>query len=605
MATWLQFDFSDSWVRALAVLVDMAVKGIVILALATMVAAALRRSSAATRHLVWALALIGLLLLPMLALVMPKWQLPILPPVASSSASTSAVQGDPRADGKRANAPPMVQSGGSIAPAAATTPMSAGTEPNHAPELASLLSRASNLAQLIFWLWLAGVMASLAPLVAGMVLVGRLRRHARPMDLPAWPELAGLSVEVRQTLDGAMPMATGLVRPMILLPGEFVGWPEEKRRAVLLHELAHVQRRDCLTHALARVAVALHWFNPLAWVTLRRLRIERESACDDLVLSAGEQASVYADQLLEIARTTHAGALESVVAITMAKKSQLEGRLLAVLDATRNRRTLRWGVIAFGIIILLAVTVPLGMLKLSEAKLQPDPVKTPRTFDYTFTYEQRRFGLSASQAVRDNYVQQITNEKEKNDYINKITHDRVIRQRQRARTDGTGVRYEVIEDLGSPSDNKDAQAAQREKQSRTRIFIYDGKDMADINRFRNDAIIMREKIGYPNLSFLMQLQTQKGPYEHIEFNDYRLIKGYRIPFQIFRRDGQMEEKITIEKVDVDVSFEDGLFDIFKTIPPGMHVADARNPSGLTEYTIPAESKRDDSKTSHGQHTLTK
>ena len=84
------------------------------------------------------------------------------------------------------------------------------------------------------------------------------------------------------------PMAWGILRPALLLPANAVSWSADRRRAVVLHELAHVKRRDCLIHVLAQAARAVHWFNPLAWVGTRRLRAERERACDDLVLNSGD-----------------------------------------------------------------------------------------------------------------------------------------------------------------------------------------------------------------------------------------------------------------------------------------------------------------------------
>ena len=88
-----------------------------------------------------------------------------------------------------------------------------------------------------------------------------------------------------------MPMACGVLRPAVMMPEEADVWPAERLRIVLLHELAHVKRHDCLTHLVAQMACALHWFNPLAWIAARNVRTERERACDDLVLAAGTRGS--------------------------------------------------------------------------------------------------------------------------------------------------------------------------------------------------------------------------------------------------------------------------------------------------------------------------
>ena len=140
-----------------------------------------------------------------------------------------------------------------------------------------------------------------------------------------------------------MPMAWGIFRPSVLMPADADAWPDDRLRIVLLHELAHVKRRDCLTHLFAQVACAAHWFNPLAWMAVRRLRAERERACDDLVLAAGTRGSDYANQLLEIARVMQGGRFPGVLAgasLAMAHRSQLEGRLIAILDPSVRRRGL-------------------------------------------------------------------------------------------------------------------------------------------------------------------------------------------------------------------------------------------------------------------------
>jgi len=134
-----------------------------------------------------------------------------------------------------------------------------------------------------------------------------------------------------------MPMTWGILRPVVLLPANADEWPQERREAVLTHELAHVARKDVLTLALAQVAVALHWFNPLAWIAARELRVERERACDDEVLRAGAKASAYADYLLRVARSTRIVGAAALGGLAMARPSQMAGRLLAVLDDGRRR----------------------------------------------------------------------------------------------------------------------------------------------------------------------------------------------------------------------------------------------------------------------------
>ena len=130
-------------------------------------------------------------------------------------------------------------------------------------------------------------------------------------------------------------MTCGVTRPVILLPCAALTWDVSRMRVVLLHELAHIRRRDCLMHCVAQAALALHWCNPLMWMALARLRAERERACDDLVLVAGTRGSDYAEHLLDIARQFRRQGME-VAAVAMARPSELEGRLLAILDPLRE-----------------------------------------------------------------------------------------------------------------------------------------------------------------------------------------------------------------------------------------------------------------------------
>jgi TonB family protein len=160
---------------------------------------------------------------------------------------------------------------------------------------------------------------------------------------------------------GSMPLAWRLVRPVILLPAEAGQWPPERLRTVLLHELAHIDRHDCWTLAMAEMAVALYWFHPLAWWAAGCARRERERACDDRVLAAGVAASGYASDLLEVAR----GRLDTALpAPAMARPSNIETRLRAILDPTIRRHTVRAKFIGATALAALLVLAPLAALRL-------------------------------------------------------------------------------------------------------------------------------------------------------------------------------------------------------------------------------------------------
>jgi HEAT repeat protein/beta-lactamase regulating signal transducer with metallopeptidase domain len=318
---------------------DAIIKASVVLGLTALAAASLRRASAAARHLVWTLGLIGALVAPALSLALPRWEVPIVRITVPSAAADSSIA-PPSTNPSR---PPLTHRPESPA-------VHMATEDTVQVALAPRDTRVS-WTLLLLVLWSIGAVIIVGRVILGLAAVQWMSRRMHLVTEAPWlmqaQQLAqrlGLSrVRFLRTGAASMPMAWGIVRRSVLMPADADVWPDDRLRIVLLHELAHVKRRDCLTHLFAQIACAAHWFNPLAWMAVRRLRAERERACDDLVLAAGTRGSDYADQLLEIARVMRAGRFPAVLAgasLAMAHRSQLEGRLIAILDPSVPRRGL-------------------------------------------------------------------------------------------------------------------------------------------------------------------------------------------------------------------------------------------------------------------------
>ena len=173
-------------------------------------------------------------------------------------------------------------------------------------------------------------------------------------------------------------MTFGLLRPAVLLPSDSAGWPDSRRRTVLLHELAHVRRGDAATHLAARVALAFNWWNPLAWTAWREFLKERERAADDLVLNAGERASDYAGHLLEVARGLGTVPATAWAGVCMARPSQLEGRLVAILDSRVNRKSPGRAAAVLAAALAVAAIAPLAALRGQNPQVPPDVDATIR-----------------------------------------------------------------------------------------------------------------------------------------------------------------------------------------------------------------------------------
>lgn len=295
-----------------------ALKSAAVLSGAWLVSVLLRKRSAAARHQVWTAAFAALLALPFLAVSLPPLHITGAIPIPNLVFQATAT-----ATGQTSSAEPVAS-----APHAPSKPV-------------------SRRPGMVFWmmlLWAAGTTAALLQTLVAAAAMGRIRRQAlRAPDGELRPltEALGLQhpVELLEAHSGSMPMTFGVMRPAVFMPSDAAGWSEERRRMVLLHELAHVRRGDVATHLLARTALNLYWWNPLAWFAWRMFLKERERATDDLVLSAGARASEYAGHLLEVARTMQASPAIGWAAVAMARPSQLEGRLLAILDGRVNRAT--------------------------------------------------------------------------------------------------------------------------------------------------------------------------------------------------------------------------------------------------------------------------
>jgi HEAT repeat protein/beta-lactamase regulating signal transducer with metallopeptidase domain len=334
-------DFGTSWLGV----ADAIVKATLLFLAAGLASFLLRRRSAALRHMIWMLALASVLVLPVLSIALPHWQWNLVT-IESASQSPAAFSGK--------------IAGAEIQPAASRQQPEASFRPpanSHVSESASRRSEATAVpartpvswSAVLLGLWMVGALLIVSRLVAGVIAVQWMsRRTERVTDAPWLAQAKSLAAEVGvsprvvflRSQGAAMPMAWGLFRPAVLMPADADRWPAERLRIVLLHELAHVKRHDCLTHMLAQISCALHWFNPLAWIAARHVRTERERACDDLVLAAGTRGSDYANQLIEIARVMRAGRFPAVLAgasLAMAHRSELEGRLMAILDPSVPR----------------------------------------------------------------------------------------------------------------------------------------------------------------------------------------------------------------------------------------------------------------------------
>lgn len=365
---WNAVSSASNSFELLLFLAASAVKATFLLGFVALLCSVVRRFSAATRHLLWTLSLCAALLLPFLSIV-EVWEVPVLPAEISSlnpaqsneAASTTddasqrpengkqwSIKVSPKINDSEPKAqafqPPMSPV---AKPLPVTNPSDVDASVRH-----SSATFSSTLAKWALAIWFAGAALLLLRLVVGFMATNLLTRGAVEFTEP---KLIGLfssllnelqlkgKVRLLRSERTLMPIVCGVLRPVVLLPASADDWSEERSRMVLLHELTHVTRKDCLTQMLAQAACAVYWFNPFVWHAARRLRVEREQACDDYVLSIGTKPSDYAHHLLEIARYLQEHSVfqwSQTATVAMARRSQLEGRLLAILSTEGKRRAM-------------------------------------------------------------------------------------------------------------------------------------------------------------------------------------------------------------------------------------------------------------------------
>lgn len=364
--------------RVLLALTDASLKTLLLLLAASLLALVARSASARVRHLVWSVGLGGALLLLPLGALAPNWSIPglqIRAPFTKSAERLLSTSAEPGA---------LSQSASPVR-GAGESPVSLADNP--LPPMARVdrpLPAQPPLEMLILTVWALGLVGTLAWKAVGLLRARSMVQRART----APGHVARVFAHVRRELgvrravgvhvssEVSTPLTLGAQHAVILLPGCAESWSADELRLVLTHELIHVRRGDWLLKQLVHLAVALYWWLPLSWVALRRFEIEQELSCDEQVLAQGARPSDYAGLLLTMAARLGRHRLAPLPALDMARRSQMEGRLMAILDKSPRRKS---PLLVIPLILSLAALVP--ALALVHPWLIPDQVFAPALVD--------------------------------------------------------------------------------------------------------------------------------------------------------------------------------------------------------------------------------
>lgn len=333
-------------------LVDSAVKAFILLALTMGISClALKRASASMRHLALVAGMFSALAAPALVGTVPRWTIPRVWSAADMGVPRERSPG--RATDAQVVASPYTERESSEP---ISLPSADETNPMSAPST----SPGDRWFEIVLYVWLSGAAVITFRLLAGHGALCLAMRRAKTITPSSggcegtvyreWEHACrdlGIHRTVRIAVSSKLdiPVAAGAFRPFVLLPQTALGWKFDRLRSVLLHELSHIRRYDAVSQWISHCVCAVYWFNPVAWALARRAAVEREMACDDMVLGCGVRPSAYASHLLEIV-SERSGVGLRLAGLAMATRSSIESRLRAILGKHCSRRRVSWPTLA-------------------------------------------------------------------------------------------------------------------------------------------------------------------------------------------------------------------------------------------------------------------
>jgi len=344
----IAFDRSELW---FAVLVGCSVKITGLLSVAWIVAKAARTQSASFRHLVWSLGILASLMLPLLTFLLPDWDL-------GWRRNTEQFLWAPH---------PGADVSGSAGPSPVIVEVAAGAPTS------------SNFHALALLVWGIGFLVSSTRLFGGLARLAWVSATSSKLIDENWTRTVlevsrklriKRPIRLRYGYHTALPITWGSFRPVILLPRVARKWQEDRRRVVVCHELAHIARGDWLVQILAEIARMVYWFHPLAWMAARHLRQDSEHACDDSVMNFGIEPSDYAEQLLDLAKTSNSLSSTRSAALALARQSNLERRFASMLNPYVNRKSVTGRAKSIAFLAAVFLLMPLAALRLGSQTLE-------------------------------------------------------------------------------------------------------------------------------------------------------------------------------------------------------------------------------------------
>ncbi len=235
-------------------------------------------------------------------------------------------------------------------------------------------------------IWLLGMFAMMLRFLGGYALVRRYRHHRVKAVMGEWEQkfhdLARriqVSPNVR-LLESALvkvPMAIGYLKPVVLIPlGALNGVPAQQMEAILVHELAHIRRRDYLMNLLQSLLEVIFFYHPVVWWLSKNIRIERENICDDIAITITGNTMEFAKALTNI-QEINLGSPALAAGLSGKNKNRLVNRIRRIAGKPKIQSGFAEGFIAAGILMI-------SLIGLSAAAMITYPLDGPTPMPLSF-----------------------------------------------------------------------------------------------------------------------------------------------------------------------------------------------------------------------------
>ncbi len=437
---------------ALVLPVSIIVKSTLLVGVGLVVVKLQKNVSATRRALTLQLTVVGLMLLPLLSVILPALQVPIIMDTTAAGASQA-----PTTTAGNAKSSPLAaanhtrdtlnpiagnyngESGLPTASEGASTfDISAKSLPISAARVAAQKKAQSPslpVLPILFAIWAIVATAMLCGQAVALNSLRKLLRTCKPSSEKvqaiahqiAVRELIGRTIRIfiaSPHFGNLSPMTWGWKRPTILLSSEAENWDNCKLQAVFEHEIGHIARYDWPMLILGNLITTLYWFQPLAWVLRTNLRNETEQACDDRALLNGALPKAYAAMLLQIAKTSapspfigRGGKATFFLSIAMARSTarNLETRLKSILSSTVSRTPKVSGILIPAALFMVLLVSPLSATRLvskSRILLGKPGIKAAKSQSTSLDLsglaeDSNSAGIEADSFVRSNHTDRI------------------------------------------------------------------------------------------------------------------------------------------------------------------------------------------------------